>query len=119
MCDKIFITPDSASWDPYRDHFGKNETAMVDHNGELLTHVNYIQKELISDETNYSVLPSVSTIEATIDQVINTAMDNVELNNDSTALGDEEGLLNELFRNVLMTKINSSLGIRSRLQVIL
>ena len=113
MCDTIFITPDSASWDPYSDHFGKNETAMVDHNGELLTHVNYIQKELISDETNYSVLPSVSTIDATIDQVINTTMDNVELNNDSTALADEEGLLNELFHNALMTKINSSLGTMS------
>ena len=37
-------------------------------------------------------------------------MDNVELNNDSTALADEEGLLNELFHNALMTKINSSLG---------
>ena len=57
ICDKIVITPDSASWDPYSDHFGQNETAMVDHNGELLTHGNHIQKELISDETNYSLLP--------------------------------------------------------------
>ena len=57
------------------------------------------------------MLPSVSTTDATIDQVINNVMDNVELNNASTALGDETELSNELFRNALMTKINSSLGI--------
>ena len=36
VCDKIFITPDSTTWDPYSEHFAKNENAMLDCNGELI-----------------------------------------------------------------------------------
>ena len=32
-CDKIFITPDSATWDPYSDHYCRNEQAMLDSDG--------------------------------------------------------------------------------------
>ncbi len=29
-CDKVFMTPDSTTWDPYADHFASNEEYMLD-----------------------------------------------------------------------------------------
>lgn len=34
--DKIFITPDSASWDPYNEYLVANEAAMIDYGGNLI-----------------------------------------------------------------------------------
>ena len=34
-CDKIFMTPDGANWDPYSTHFAVNEDSMVDGEGMM------------------------------------------------------------------------------------
>ena len=36
-CDKIFITPDSASWNSYSENFSRNEQTMLDCDGGLAT----------------------------------------------------------------------------------
>ena len=36
VCDKIFITPDSTTWDPYSEHFSTNEDEMLDFNSSLI-----------------------------------------------------------------------------------
>ena len=34
-CEKIFITPDNETWNPYCTSFELNERSMLDHNGEM------------------------------------------------------------------------------------
>ena len=36
-CDKIFITPSSASWNPYSEYFPRNEQTMLDYDDGLAT----------------------------------------------------------------------------------
>ena len=35
-CEAIFLTPDSDNWDPYSDHYSRNEDAMVDWEGNVI-----------------------------------------------------------------------------------
>ena len=77
-CDKIFITPDSTSWDPYSTHFSENEAAMLNAEGQLIT-PSVKQQQLLCDETDYLNLPSVSCVNSTIDQIIDQAMDRDEV----------------------------------------
>ena len=35
QCDKVFMTPDSASWNPHCDSFSRNEESMIDYDGNI------------------------------------------------------------------------------------
>ena len=37
-CDKLFITPDSTTWNPHCDSFSRNEESMLDYEGNLVDH---------------------------------------------------------------------------------
>ena len=34
--DRLFLTPDSTSWDPYAEHFASNEESMLDWEGNMM-----------------------------------------------------------------------------------
>ena len=72
-CDKIFLTPDSAWWDPHSSHFSVNEDAMLTPEGTVTPHHERSEK-LVEDRDYYSDLPSVDAIEATIDSILASAM---------------------------------------------
>ena len=61
-CDKLFITPDSTTWNPYCDSFAKNEESLVNFQGEISEpsrHQHYLME---SDDMSSSMfeLSSVS-----------------------------------------------------------
>ena len=118
MCDKIFITPDSAQWDPYSDHFAANEASMLNCEGELIDpndrHPS-IEAPLVE---SYLSLSSINVINATIDKVIATGIDNCELNFQPQLIQDNRSLPNheahnfadEFLTNTLLGKISAAFG---------
>ena len=68
-CDRILITPDSSSWDPYSTHFAHNEDAMLDWEGQMLDKATR-EKHFI-DENDASC--SAEAYSASIDSVIASA----------------------------------------------
>ena len=69
-CDKIFLTPDSTSWNPHSNHFSHNEESMLNVDGEI-TQSESRNPELVErDEVMYEVLPSVETVDGMIDDII-------------------------------------------------
>ena len=59
-CDKVFITPDSVSWDPYSDHFARNEDAMLDSNGDLMIPTGRELPLVTDQDLVYDVLPFIA-----------------------------------------------------------
>ena len=72
-CDKIFITPDTSSWDPHSPHFSTNEAMMITTEGDVVPQHNRI-KRLIGDADYYHDLPTVDAIEAQCDFVTVSSM---------------------------------------------
>ena len=118
LCDNLFITPDSASWDPYSENFATNEAAMIDSSGDIIdtTHrKNSLSPQLMDP---YYSLPSVNAVEGTIDNIIANGMDNYDipcphltfLENRSIPNYDAHNFSDELLNNTLMGKINATLG---------
>jgi len=69
-CDKLFLTPDSTSWDPYSSHFSHYEDAMLDAEGEIISKDERITELVEQDEVDYHELPSISTLEALVNELI-------------------------------------------------
>ena len=118
VCDKIFITPDSGQWDPYSDHFAANEAAMLNHEGVLIQKNDRhpsIEAPLVDSYLN---LPSIKVVDATIDEIISTGIDNCELAYQPQSLQDNKSLpnyeaqnfANELLTNTLLGKISATFG---------
>ena len=117
-CDKIFITPDSASWDPYSTHFSENEAAMLGSEGQLLRPL-VKQNQLLNDYAEFLDLPSVSCVDAAIDQILKQAMDNVESrdietmvqdNNCSVPINEAHAMADQLYSDTLHGKIAAAIG---------
>ena len=74
-CDKIFITPDSPSWNPHCDSFSRNEQAMTDYEGNIVhenRRLNLLMKPE-DDRNNYELAPiSGSTWNTSIDSTISS-----------------------------------------------
>ena len=69
-CDKIFITPDSSSWDPYNQHYARNEDIMLDEDGNM-REVEGRQKYIVEDhEISYFDLPTIDAVEAQINSLL-------------------------------------------------
>ena len=73
-CDKIFITPDSTSWDPYSSHFADNEEAMLDSEFEIVQNPDKKLHLLQNDDADYLEFPNVASVDRAIDDTINNAM---------------------------------------------
>ena len=55
--EKLFLTPDSSSWNPYSDHFAMNEESMLDSKGQI--HDKAYQKKHIIEEDDPKRNPSI------------------------------------------------------------
>lgn len=66
----MFVTPDSTSWDPHSSHFSQNEEAMLDVEGEIIPKDERITELVEQDEVDYCELPSISTLDALINEII-------------------------------------------------
>ena len=118
MCDKIFITPDSTKWDPYSEHFAKNENAMLDCNGELIDLAE--RPDTLSPEIDpYHNFPSISTVNSSTDEVISAGMDNIARDQNSSSVPEDQSiphheahdLADKLLNKALMGKISAALGV--------
>ena len=109
-CDKVFITPDSASWNPYSEHFSRNEQAMIDCDGGLAIPT-YKESPLITDQDEpYLIYPTVSSVDVDIDKVIDLAMEN-DVSVGQIPMNNRIGNLDQdLLENAITGKINARLG---------
>ena len=64
---KVFMTPDSANWDPYSDHFSKNEESMTDWRGEIMEDKDNKRRKISSA---YSKPMRIDDYEEIVDKVI-------------------------------------------------
>ena len=74
-CDKIFITPDSTEWDPYKDSYSINEDAMTDAWGNITTYTPR-RNELDNDTVEEYTPIEISAVESHIDEVLETSIEN-------------------------------------------
>ena len=65
--DKIFLTPDSMTWDPYSDHFAQNEESMIDYEGNMVE--SRYRKRYKSNEYEICSI-SLEQYEAKVDECI-------------------------------------------------
>jgi hypothetical protein len=72
-CDKIFITPDTSTWDPHISHFSANEAMMITAEGDVVPQHHHSER-LIGDNDYYDDLPTVVAIEAQCDSVTVSSM---------------------------------------------
>ena len=118
MCDKIFITPDSVEWDPYSDYFAANEAAMLDCDGTLINPNDRYPHTRAQLVESYLNLPSIDTVNATMDEVIATGIDNCELMYQPPRIQDNRSLPNhkannfadDLLNNTLQGNISAAFG---------
>ena len=90
--DKLFITPDQSSWNPYCSSFELNERSMLDYEGEVTNpscYTHYPQD--MGDEDFYAASVTLADHDATLDTVADTAFapeqaENEKYNNDSVFL---------------------------------
>ena len=57
-CDKIFITPDSTTWNPNCDSFSRNEQSMTDYEGNIVQEdrrVNHLMEPVPDDTNDYAI----------------------------------------------------------------
>ena len=73
-CDKVFITPDSSNWDPYSDHFARNEESMLDYDGNIVNRKQ--RKAHILD------LPSISMTEDEFEYSVSSVAANAFISSD-------------------------------------
>ena len=108
-CDKVFITLDSASWNPYSEHFSTNERAMLNSEGDLSPPVHKITPLINYDDTSYTPYPGIGMVDMTIDAVIDSALENnISLEG---SLEDRHHLDNSIVNNTILGKIHAALGI--------
>ena len=75
-CDKLFMTPDSTTWDPYADHFALNEESMLDWEGNMLDQ-RYKTKHILD-------MPSISVADyqAQVDLAIASSFSALKIDDD-------------------------------------
>ena len=73
--DKIFITPDSTSWDPYSTHYSANEDAMLNADFELAMYSEKREYLLEERSDDYLEFPTVNSVNCHMDEVIQESMD--------------------------------------------
>ena len=106
---KIFFTPDSASWDPYSDHYATNEESMLDHEGSMIEY-RYRKKHIVDMPPAISV--SVATFDKEIDRVINAVNPMTDSDNEfhSMAQLDMSAIASALISRVEISNLGISCG---------
>ena len=113
-CDKIFVTPDSTTWNPYSAHFASNEEAMLDSNYDIALYSEKKTSLLEESSADYVELPSIGSVNTHIDAVISHSMDQANVseieNNHSIPFYEAQDFANKLSTAALHGKIASALG---------
>ena len=109
VCDRIFITPDSASWDPYSEHFSRNEESILDCNGNLIDLSNRQTPIPPPHNDPYYRYSSVDVIDAAIYEIINSEMNNSEHNSSPSSIPENRSLPNDEAYNFAEKLLNNDL----------
>ena len=108
-CDKIFITPDSTSWEPHSQHYSSNEEAMMNIEGEIIPQDERVKSIVDDHEVGYKSFPTVSEVNAEIDKILE--MDGQEMDAPNPQDGSEEfEFYSKLSDNVFEGRLSSSFG---------
>ena len=108
-CDKIFITPDSTSWEPHSQHYSSNEEAMMNIEGEIIAQDERVNNIVDDHEVGYKPFPTVSEVNAKIDKILemdDQVMDAPKPQDDS----EEFEFYSKLSDNVFEGRLSSSFG---------
>ena len=111
-CDKVFLTPDSSTWNPYSPHYAENEAAMLDWEGRLVEQ--RFRKKYKKNDDLYSDVSSVELKQwnAHIDSIIvdscNGESSQEQLQ--SAAQTDIEDLANMLEEKAKISHISMATG---------
>ena len=62
QCDKVFMTPDSASWNPHCNSFARNEESVLDFEGNI-AQPSRRTRHLMEPDTDDSSMPEVSALD--------------------------------------------------------
>ena len=105
---RVLLTPDSQSWDPYSDHFARNEESMVDHEGQLVEK-RFRKKHCPGVYTVNSI--SLDAYESAVDDVIDSDDPYKEVFKglDSTSLAADDTI--EFATALLNERMNAMNGI--------
>lgn len=115
-CDKIFITPDSAQWNPHCDSFAKNERSMTDYEGNIVPEnrqSNYIMELPSTDNFGYELSSLTSSIwNRAIDSCMYSSFAHGNLSSlEATTIDDDVlELVDNLTSQVEISKFKSSIG---------
>lgn len=110
-CDKILITPDSVSWDPYAEHYALNEESMLDYEGNIIENRHRIDRKLVD-------IPTISMTCAQFDKEVDRVMsvnssdsfDTSTISSYSAAVNDSLAFADALNTSAEISKLCMSLG---------
>ena len=108
-CERIFITPDSPSWDPYSDHYISNKESMLEHEGNMIDH-QYRKKNIVDMPPAISV--SIAAFDSEIDRIIDIHNIYPEQQEDSQSMAQTDmlGIVSALNTHVQHTNLGISCG---------
>lgn len=110
-CDNAFLTPDTASWNPYSEHFAENEESMLDWEGNIIE--SRFRKKVKEDDDLYVNSSSIASeiYESTIDGIIASVQTlQIDETLESTAQTDAEDFALLLEDKVQVSNMASSIG---------
>ena len=108
-CDKIFITPDSTSWEPHSEHYSSNEEAMMNIDGEIIPQDERVVSLVEDHEVGYKTLPTVSEVDIEIDRIMSIGDQEMDALN-SPKDSEEFEFYSKLSDSVFEGRLSSSFG---------
>ena len=114
-CDKVFLTPDSESWNPYSTHYSENEESMLNWQGDMME-ARYRKRAKVDTSTSddgYDITSVDAVIyEATVDKVMRDSNVNVSVNAElaSAAQKDVDDLAILLEEKSHISKASMAIG---------
>ena len=76
ICDKVFIIPNSSTWNPHSDHYAINEQVMLDDDINVRTIESKSRNIIEEEELNYPTLHSVNYVNAYINSILANSHEN-------------------------------------------
>ena len=106
QCDKVFMTPDSASWNPHCNSFARNEESMLDFEGNI-AQPSRRTRHLMEPDKDDSSMPEVSALDwdSAVDANVSTSFQQDELDNPDEVSNLAEALslrgeISKIFRSI-------------------
>ena len=95
QCDKVFLTPDAASWNPHCDSFAKNEESMMDFEGNI-AEPNRRTRFIMEPDRHDDLMPEVSALDwnAALDENVCTSFQEDKSDFDSGEVNEFANAIN-------------------------